>query len=48
MAVSVTGPRVVNELGGPVIPGMFNNEQLQKFVEMFIIGLQIMEGFEIS
>ena len=22
MAVSVTGPRAVNELGGPVIPGM--------------------------
>ena len=23
MAVSVTGPRAVNELGGPVIPGTF-------------------------
>ena len=23
MAVSVTGPRAVNELGGPVIPGNF-------------------------
>ena len=24
MAVSVTGPRAVNELGGPVIPGNYN------------------------
>ena len=24
MAVSVTGPRAVNELGGPVIPGSIN------------------------
>ena len=24
MAVSVTGPRAVNELGGPVIPGIRN------------------------
>ena len=23
MAVSVTGPRAVNELGGPVIPGIW-------------------------
>ena len=23
MVVSVTGPRAVNELGGPVIPGMY-------------------------
>ena len=25
MAVSVTGPRAVNELGGPVIPGTFGS-----------------------
>ena len=25
MAVSVTGPRAVNELGGPVIPGRVNS-----------------------
>ena len=24
MEVSATGPRAVNELGGPVIPGTFN------------------------
>ena len=26
MAVSVTGPRAVNELGGPVIPGTHADE----------------------
>ena len=30
MAVSVTGPRAVNELGGPVIPGTFYNVQIAK------------------
>ena len=28
MAVSVTGPRAVNELGGPVIPGIRPHENL--------------------
>ena len=32
MAVSVTGPRAVNELGGPVIPGRQHREDLSIFV----------------
>ena len=31
MAVSVTVPRAVNELGGPVIPGSMYEEQKQIF-----------------
>ena len=31
MAVSVTGHRAVNELGDPVIPGMFKHQDLQMF-----------------
>ena len=31
MAVSVTGPRAVNELGGPVIPGTTEHELLNKY-----------------
>ena len=29
MAASVTGPRAVNELGGPVIPGTYGLEGLR-------------------
>ena len=31
MAVSVTGPRAVNELGGPVIPGIVQLVQYRIF-----------------
>ena len=34
MAVSVTGPRAVNELGGPVIPCTRFGLQLNKYIEM--------------
>ena len=30
MAVSVTGPRAVNELGGPVIPGTSGHARCEK------------------
>ena len=38
MAVSVTGPRVVNELGGQVIPGTLH----VYFVFNFYISLEIL------
>ena len=31
MAVSVTGPRAVNDLGGPVIPGNILERYLEKY-----------------
>ena len=34
MAVSVTGPRAVNELGGPVIPGKYLHREAQKRVQL--------------
>ena len=34
MAVSVTGPRALNELGGPVITGTRFSLQLKKYIEM--------------
>ena len=38
MAVSVTGPRAVNELGGPVIPGSGNNRYAKiMFVKMLCL-----------
>ena len=40
MAVSVTGPRAVNELGGPVIPGS-DTTHLQILMFKYTISLQI-------
>ena len=39
MAVSVTGPRAVNELGGPVIPGNFHVYDLEKYLWIFKVTL---------
>ena len=37
MAVSVTGPRAVNELGGPVIPGnIYDTVELIVLIELSI------------
>ena len=42
MAVSVTGPRAVNELGGPVIPGsilLFSMYKKDKFSIILFVSL---------
>ena len=36
MAVSVTGPRAVNELGGPVIPGNFNCDWVENLTNLIV------------
>ena len=40
MEVSVTGPRAVNELGGPVIPGNYNLRGRRLFYRQGTLAVQ--------
>ena len=48
MAVSVTGPRAVKELGGPVIPGSNHCFYFSNMSHLNIINRQVPVGLELK